>query len=108
MTTGGPSSGLTVSPPAPSSLQREDSLNSPMQMALPDIPTQFPELEQLTDVQLERLLRDTVALDAHIAAMDSVQAMESLRDMQRETNAHAAARNIQTVGGVSRRCSKSC
>lgn len=90
---------LSITPPvpAPTPLQREDSLNSPMQMALPDIPQHFPELDELTEVQLERLLKDSVALDAHIAAMDSVQAMESLRDMQRETNTQTATKNLQLV-----------
>lgn len=80
--------------PNPTALQREDSLNNPMQMALPDIPSHFPELDKLTEVQLERLLKDSVALEAHIASMDSVQAMESLRDMQRETNAQTVSKNL--------------
>jgi hypothetical protein len=88
-------SSLTISPvPLSTTLQRDDSLNSPMQMALPDIPTHFPELDKLTEVQLERLLKDSVALDAHIAVMDSVYAMESLRDMQRETNSQSASKNL--------------
>lgn len=70
-------------------------MNSPMQMALPDVPMSFPDLERLTDQQLERLLRDSVALDMHINALDSVQAMVSLRDMQRETNAQTATKNVQ-------------
>lgn len=83
--------------PNPTALQREDSLNNPMQMALPDIPSHFPELDKLTEVQLERLLKDSVALEAHIASMDSVQAMESLRDMQRETNAQTVSKNLLLV-----------
>jgi hypothetical protein len=89
-------SNLTIAPPVPPrrTLQRNDSSNSPMQMALPDIPTHFPELDNLTEVQLERLLKESIAMDAHIAAMDSVHAMESLRDMQRETNSQFASNNL--------------
>jgi hypothetical protein len=70
---------------------------TPLQMALPDIPVTFTELEKLEDYQLEHLLHDPIALEMHAKALDSVQAMESLRDSQRETNLQSAMLNTELV-----------
>jgi len=68
--------------------------HSPMRMALPDVPVSFPELERLTDTQLQRLLNDTIALEVHVQAAESVSSMEAVRDSQREMNAQTAANNV--------------
>lgn len=77
--------------------KNEEVAYSPMRMALPDVPVSFPELERLTDSQLQRLLHDTIALEVHVQAAESVASMEAVRDSQREMNAQTAANNV-TLG----------
>lgn len=55
----------------PNSLPTKDSFKSAPRtpLALPSIPSSFPELEKMTDLQLERLLRDEVALMVSTASI---------------------------------------
>lgn len=61
--------GLTLQVPnssGKSDVQLQDDPASPaFIMPMPDVPKSFPELEKLTDLQLERMLRDEVALEVN-------------------------------------------
>lgn len=67
---------------------------------IPDIPLQFPELEKLTDVQLNRLLTDEVALLAQANSVDSVGTTKSLRDQLRQANHDRASKNVLMVNAA--------
>jgi hypothetical protein len=74
---------------------------SPLALALPEIPRSFPELDSLTDVQLERLLHDDVALEAHVEThVASVQTMRSMIEELRTSNAEAASNNLLMVSAA--------
>ena len=73
----------------------EDDGRSPI--PIPDIPLQFPELDKLTDIQLNRLLTDEVALLAQANNVDSVGTTTSLRDQLRIANHERATKNVQMV-----------
>jgi hypothetical protein len=65
---------------------------------IPDIPTQFPEVAKMTEVQLQRLLSDDVALTAHAQKTDSIMTVLMLRDQLREANHEFAKNNVKNVG----------
>eukprot|EP01039_Chlorochromonas_danica_P000725 gene725-787_t len=81
----------------PNHLSTKDSFKSAPRtpLALPSIPSSFPELEKMTDLQLERLLRDEVALMAHVNTnVESVKAMYSMIDELRQSNEEVASANV--------------
>lgn len=74
-----------------------DEMNSPgPKFSLPGLPDNFSELETLTDVQLERLLNDDVALQTHIEGLnlESVSSMQSLIQQMQESNMEAVSKNL--------------
>lgn len=71
-------SGPSSSSPGPN--KQRDSLS------VPSIPHEFPELANLSEAQLQRLLDDDVAFQAHVSRISEVDAMISLRDLQRASN----------------------
>lgn len=74
----------------------EGNTRSPI--ALPDIPRSFPELEGMTDAQLEKMLRDDAAVAEHVDKHTaSVEMMRSMIDDLRQSNADAATANVLMV-----------
>lgn len=69
-------------------------------ITMPEVPLTFPELDKLTDTQLERLLNDDVALDATLSKISSVDAIQQLCDQMRESNNDHAARNLILEGDI--------
>lgn len=53
---------------------------------LPEIPNAFPELRELSEVQLERLLQDSEALHAHMLSQARIDHLLSLQDDIRQSN----------------------
>jgi hypothetical protein len=64
---------------------------------IPDAPKSFPELEKLTDIQLERLCKDPAAIAAHVSQIESVKSMQSLRDQIRDSNFENTRKNLLLV-----------
>ena len=69
-------------------------------ITMPDVPTVFPELEKLTDIQLERLLTDEIALQAALNKMSSVESIQQVCDQMRDSNNDRAARNLVLEGDI--------
>eukprot|EP01038_Epipyxis_sp_PR26KG_P011166 gene11166-14984_t len=64
-------------------------------ITMPEIPQKFPELDQLSDYQLERLLNDEVAFKVFVCNTDTIMIPRSLRDTLVESNENSAVRNVQ-------------
>jgi ESCRT-I complex subunit VPS37 len=62
------------------------------------MPTEFPELQTLQVTQLERLLKDEVAMRSHAASMECVETLRSIRNDLCKSNADDARRNLQKRG----------
>lgn len=65
------------------------------QISLPLQPTEFPELQTLQLTQLERFLKDDVAIQCHASNMDCVETLRSMRNDVRKSNAADAQRNLK-------------
>lgn len=79
----------------PLSLTRQVSEDkSNMNINMPPLPNSFPELEDMTVEQLERLMKDSVALQAHVAQQQGVKSMESLLDQLKGSNYDMTVRNL--------------
>jgi hypothetical protein len=66
-------------------------------IAIPDVPASFPELEKLTDIQLERLLNDDVALTFQASKVDSISIVTTIRDQLHQANHERATNNVKMV-----------
>lgn len=82
-TTANPSEVAVVNPP----LTRNISVKK---TPVPPIPSQFPELEAMSELQLEHLLKDEVSLRAHAASMEVVTSMVTVHDDLRDSNVREA------------------
>ena len=67
---------------------------------LPEVPASFPELEKLSDIQLERFLSDPIAIEAHLNSIASVESMRSLRDQVRQSNFDLASKTVLKVSSI--------
>jgi hypothetical protein len=72
------------------------------EIKIPTIPDSFPELKHLSEVQLTRLLRDEVAVQAMVDTIASVESMKSLLDQLRATNLHEATATMAQEEELSR------
>eukprot|EP01031_Cornospumella_fuschlensis_P033865 gene33865-40974_t len=91
----------TIAPtPSPSASAKSGGVansksESSSSIAMPEIPRHFPELENMTVMQLQRLLKDPVALEAHadrhVAALDMMRSM--LEDLRKD-NLSQATHNV--------------
>jgi len=77
-----------------SSSNQNQAAPGPSRGALPALPSSFPELDQLTSVQLQRLLVDEVALEAHLSKVESIKQMQTVVDQVRQDNVENARRNL--------------
>lgn len=95
---------LSADLPASLSRQASDNLTDGMspgsKFSLPDLPNSFPELENMTNVQLERLLSDDVALQSHIDGLklETIKSMESLITQMQDANIEALDKNLVISG----------
>jgi len=64
-------------------------------MPIPPVPSQFPQLEGLTDGQLERLLTDDVAFESLAAGLPSVETLTELRKTLDDGIVEAAQSNFE-------------
>ena len=64
---------------------------------MPPIPNEFPELQQLTEAQLNRLLNDDVAFEAHVDRLAKVDTMIRSRDELRSRNKAVCEDHISMV-----------
>jgi hypothetical protein len=62
------------------------------------MPSEFPELQKLQVTQLERLIKDEIAMKAHASKLDCVETLRSIRDDLCKSNADDARRNLQKRG----------
>jgi hypothetical protein len=73
----------------------EKEIYDPIHVPIPEIPLNFPELEQLTDIQLQRLLDDKEALKAHMKNIAVVSPHRQLREEYRKTNEEIALETLK-------------
>ena len=66
----------------------------PIHVPIPEIPLTFPELEQLSDVQLTRLLTDSQALLAHMHNIAGISIYRKLHEEHRKTNEEIALETL--------------
>lgn len=71
---------------------------------IPDIPDTFPELENMTETQLEKLVNDEVARAAHIKTMHMVVSMEELKNDLKMSNLNDAKSIVDKVCVCIDRC----
>ena len=64
---------------------------------MPVIPAQFPELKDLAEHQLQRLLDDSSALIALVDRQQAVESMRQIRDEIRHSNMDHAMNNLSNV-----------
>jgi len=64
-------------------------------ISMPSLPSSFPELEELTVVQLQRLLNDEVALEAQVSNVEGVKQMQMLVDDMKKSNEDKARKTLQ-------------
>ena len=79
----------------PTTLVRDKSTHR--KVPVPDIPDSFPELENMTETQLEKLINDEVARAAHIKTMHMVLSMEEIRDDLKLSNLNEAQLIVEKV-----------
>lgn len=77
--------------------QSEDEL---LHTPMPVIPAQFPELKDLAEHQLQRLLDDNSALIALVDRQQAVESMRQIRDEIRHSNMDVAMSNLANVHQV--------
>jgi hypothetical protein len=65
------------------------------QISLPRAPADFPELQTLQVTQLERFLKDEVAMQCHAANLECVETLRSMRDDLCKSNAEDARTNLK-------------
>jgi hypothetical protein len=65
--------------------------------AVPAIPNEFPELTNLSEAQLQRLLDDDLAFQTHVEHYAYVEVMLHRRDEIRERNKKKCEDNIARV-----------
>jgi hypothetical protein len=64
---------------------------------IPEIPVHFPELDNLSIPQLERLLADPVAIKAHASSYASVESMMEMLAITKRSNQDRVAANLRMV-----------
>ena len=66
-------------------------------MSTPTIPNEFPELQQLSEAQLQRLLNDDVAFEAHVSRFARTESLIRARDELRTKNQATCEEHIDKV-----------
>ena len=64
--------------------------------SVPNIPTSFDELDGMTELQLEKLSKDEIALKSHVSTMSMVTSMREIRDELRTSNYNDANKYLLT------------
>ena len=75
--------------------RRERPVSERFQISLPTQPKEFPELKTLQVSQLERLLKDDVALKCHANGLECVETLRSMRNDLCKSNSDDAKRNMK-------------
>eukprot|EP01034_Spumella_vulgaris_P031015 gene31015-38333_t len=84
-------------PPVPPKPSRGQSQH----ITMPEVPNVFPELDKLTDAQLERILSDDMAFRANLNTIMPLDSIRSLRDQMRVTNSENASKNLMLGEDIS-------
>jgi HAMP domain-containing protein len=95
-----PASQQEVTPPPPVKAERKQS--DEFHSVVLDVPTSFPELQKLSESQLERLLSDDVALKSHMGTIGAVSSLRELRESVRASNLEHALEAMQMEADISR------
>ena len=75
--------------------KKERPTSERFQISLPRQPADFPELQTLQVAQLERLLKDEVAMQCHATNLECVETLRSMRDDMCKSNSDDARRNLK-------------
>lgn len=87
-------------PPEPAHLTTDSGARTSSNSFTPDIPSEFPKLEELTDVQLMRLLDDEVAFDLFVEEQHNEDDMTRMRKNISLNNVKAARKNLSKEGDL--------
>ena len=82
--------------------EKEVAAFDPIHVPIPEIPLTFPELDRLSDIQLERLLSDKEALTAHMHNIAGVSIYTKLREEHRKSNEEIALETLSLEEELSR------
>ncbi|KAL6064765.1 Vacuolar protein sorting-associated protein 37A [Balamuthia mandrillaris] len=97
---GGGAGGVAAATPSSSKPSSKEG-GSPLRPNLPPVPNAFPEVQRLSNAQVQNLLKDEQAFLAYADNLPFFKQLYKIRDDLRDTNAQLAEQNIGSEAELS-------